>query len=72
MSDCTLSAICPRCVNGVAQVLDSEGVMIEENPCKWCNGESKFLIGTLKVDDLIDKLNDVKEKCDEIMEKLNE
>jgi len=44
--------------------------------CNACAGTGKFLNATLEFDpgndDLMDKLNDIKEKVDEIIEMLNE
>jgi len=43
-----------------------------EGSCVICNGTGYEKVGTLDTPDLADKLNDIKEKVDEIMDKLKE
>jgi len=72
---------CRRCLGtGSAGFPDPDGegpmLPVTENPCKECGGTGRTsdvqFVVTDVFDDIMDKVSDVKEKCDEIMDKLNE
>lgn len=53
-----------------------DGPLVEENPCSKCGGDGvrtlfKGVESSL-FDDILDKLGDIKEQCDSIMEQLKE
>ena len=73
--------LCNRCHGTGVYTMedpDLENPEIEgytEDPCKNCGGSGYFESGKIKNNlfvDMDDKINDIKNKVDDIMEKLNE
>ena len=44
----------------------------ENTTCYECNGVGSYLFGTIDLGDLEDNVNNVLDKCNDIMDKLNE
>jgi len=72
---------CRRCQgSGSAEFADPDGAgplePVTESPCTECGGtgftSDVQVVDTNVFNDIIDKQNDIKEKVDEIMDKLNE
>lgn len=66
-----ISTTCSRCVNGVEQIHSIVGgeEVFEEITCRTCGGSA--LVSHLSLSsDLIDKLNDMHNKINDIFEKL--
>lgn len=65
-----ISQTCGRCEGtGELTVVDEHGTS-STITCPDCNGSASVEWGTQS--DVINKLNDIKQKCDDIMDKLNE
>lgn len=68
-----ISTSCSKCIDGVESVtrmVDEESIT-EEITCRTCGG-SRLRSTLFLSDDLIDLLNDMNNKIDDIFEKLNE
>jgi len=68
-----ISSSCSKCTDGVetVTVIQGDNEVITERTCTTCSGTG--LRSTLSLsDDLIDILNDIKDKVDDIFEKVNE
>lgn len=72
MAGYKIKAVCQNCGgDGLIHDQNSPEGFPSEIPCADCNGTGE-IESNLKLDDLWDKILDIKEKCDEIMDKLNE
>ena len=72
MSNVIVYQTCPKCKGtGIAQV-QSAGGLVEENPCKMCDGESGLATGYVNMSDFDAKLNDILDKCNDIFEQVSE
>ena len=78
MADIKLNQGCSACKGTGIRYYNASpgGPLIQENPCLECGGDGRatapFSIEAEWFDDITDKLADIKEKVDEIMDKLNE
>jgi len=55
---------------GTAPEYEGMGELTEILTCPICLGEKKILVKTAKVDELYNKLEEIKNKCDQILNSL--
>ena len=64
---------CPRCCGtGVAIVVSGPGSTTEEDPCSKCDGLGLYSTKKIDVTDIVDLLNDILDKCNDIFEAVTE
>ncbi len=62
---------CRTCMgNGIENTFDASGNPIQVS-CTACNGTGKYLCSTMDLSNITNKLNDILDKCDDILEAIN-